>query len=257
MNKANDPGDRGGPIAIRGDVKLGVELTGSEREASLRRGGDGRVARFNGGYLRVGSTGDGRMALHGKEMTLCVRLQDPHGDGNAFLFGKDESTDSYANVLYRQNGYLRYLWQTEPLARRVLVQADKRAGYGFNGESNDQHALALYRPGEFAVSTLTLDPTGTVTLFHNGLKRCGKIDVQRQNVGDALFRVGAKHDGLEMLDGDVAEILVYDRVLSEQERILVEASLQQKWGLGRSAQPRRRAGSRRPKGWFCTWMPMT
>ena len=138
MNKANDPGDRGGPIAIRGDVKLGVELTGSEREASLRRGGDGRVARFNGGYLRVGSTGDGRMALHGKEMTLCVRLQDPHGDGNAFLFGKDESTDSYANVLYRQNGYLRYLWQTEPLARRVLGAADKRAGYGFNGESNDR-----------------------------------------------------------------------------------------------------------------------
>ena len=44
-----------GPLAIEGNVKLGVELAGAERKASLRRGGDGRVAQFDGGYLRRGS----------------------------------------------------------------------------------------------------------------------------------------------------------------------------------------------------------
>jgi hypothetical protein len=120
MNRADDPADRGGPIAIQGDVELGVALTGPERAASLRHGGDGRVARFHGGYLRLGTAGDRQTTLQGKEMTLSIRMQASPDDGPAFLISKAESADPFANLLYRQGGHLRYLWQTEPLARRVV-----------------------------------------------------------------------------------------------------------------------------------------
>ncbi len=42
-----DAGDEG-QLAVRGSVELGVELAGRERDASSRRGGDGRVATFAG-----------------------------------------------------------------------------------------------------------------------------------------------------------------------------------------------------------------
>ena len=104
--------------------------------------------------------------------------------------------------------------------------------YGFNGESNDQHHLSPYQPGEFAVSTLSLNAEGLVTLFHNGQKKTGTIDLAKQNIGDAVFRVGAKHDDCEFLEGAIAEILVYDRVLADAERAAIESGLRLKWGLG-------------------------
>ncbi len=132
-------------------------------------------------------------------------------------------------MLYGRDGRLRYVWRTESAARRVLGISG--GTYGFNGESNDQHHLAPYEPGELAVSILTVDGAGEVTLFHNGRKSSGRIDAEKQNVGGALFRVGAKHDDSEFLEGDIAEILVYDRVVSEAECAAIERCLRRKWGL--------------------------
>ena len=216
-------------LAVHGKVTLGVELQGAEREASLRRGGDGRVARFEGGYLRAGAAGNRPVSLTGKEMTLCIRLQDPSGRWDAPLFARDDKDDKYGNMLYGRDGRLHYVWRTEPAERRVLGLS---GAYGFNGEFNDQHSLSPYQPGEFAVSTLTLDDAGVVTLFHNGRRSSGKIDPGKQGVGGALFRVGAKHDNREFLEGDIAEIVVYDRVVSEPERTAIEGYLAKKWGLG-------------------------
>ena len=231
MGADKDSAGPGGPLFIKGNVKLGVELTGADREASLRRGGDGRVARFDGGYLRAGAS---PLAVTGKEMTLCVRLKDPTGRWDAPLFSKDQPNDPYGNILYGANGQLHYTWRTEPLECRARVMSRSGGPYGFNGESNDQHGLAIYQVGQFALTTLTLDETGLVTLWHNGHKNAGMIDAQRLNVGNALFRVGAKHDESERLDGDIAEILVYDRVVSQEERLRLEGCLLAKWGIGKT-----------------------
>jgi len=45
------------------------------------------------------------------------------------------------------------------------------------------------------------------------------------------FRVGARYDGAEALDGFVAEVLVYDSALSTADREAVEAYLADKWGI--------------------------
>jgi sucrose-6-phosphate hydrolase SacC (GH32 family) len=59
-------------LEIQGDgIEVGVALTGAEKEASLARGGDGRVAKFEGnGWLSSAATLSATPA-----MTFCVRVQ--------------------------------------------------------------------------------------------------------------------------------------------------------------------------------------
>jgi hypothetical protein len=225
------PGEAQSALAFEGKVQTGMELTGPERQASQRRGGAGRAARFEGGWVRVGLPGGKLLSIRGKEMTLYARLQDSAGEWTAPLFARDDPADPYGTILYGRDGQLHYLWRTAPLTQPGGAPA--AAGrYGFNGECNDQHHLAAYAAGAFAVSTLTLDETGTATLFHNGRWFSGPIDKTRQNTGDGLVRIGAKHTGEEFLEGDIAEIIVYDRVVSEPERLLIEGGLRSKWGRG-------------------------
>lgn len=236
MNGGADRTGARGTLAVEGAVRLAVELGGVEREASLRRGGDARVARFDGGYLRAAFPPGRPAEIGGQALTLYVRLQDPTGQWAAPLVAKDDPRDPYGTILYGADQALHYVWRTEPLERRVLGMAGTTARYGFNGESNDQHDLAAYQPGAFAVSILTLDETGLVTVWHNGHKTSGPIDPRRQNIGAALFRVGAKHNDVEFLEGDLAEILVYDRVVTDQERAEIDRALKEKWGLGRPVE---------------------
>jgi len=64
-------------LAVHGAVELGVALTGAEREASLQRGGDGRAARFAGGYL--GLANDAQFVLGQGPCAVAIRLRDPDG----------------------------------------------------------------------------------------------------------------------------------------------------------------------------------
>ncbi|MCX6898844.1 MAG: GH32 C-terminal domain-containing protein [Verrucomicrobia bacterium] len=66
-------------LKVHGDVKLGVELKGAERDASLARGGDGKAAEFAGGWLDASQGGDGRLNLKGNAMTMLLRLRNPSG----------------------------------------------------------------------------------------------------------------------------------------------------------------------------------
>ena len=102
-------------VAVHGDVALGVPLEGAEREASLARGGDGRVARVSGGWISVG---DDALKLAGPEMTLCMRLNDTSKAWDAPLFAKDDQEDVYGTILSAGEGQLRYVWRTTPAAGR-------------------------------------------------------------------------------------------------------------------------------------------
>jgi beta-fructofuranosidase len=98
MDSTGDSSDQGGTLSVNGEVRLGVELTGAERDASLARGGDGSVAEFAGGYLSVDERTDTRLELPGSEMSICMRLQDPSGLWNSPLLGKfggDEHASYY------------------------------------------------------------------------------------------------------------------------------------------------------------------
>jgi hypothetical protein len=64
-------------VRAHGNVVLGVQLTGEELAASLARGGDGRVAQFDGGYLELAH--DAELAIEPRQWTIAIRLRDPLG----------------------------------------------------------------------------------------------------------------------------------------------------------------------------------
>jgi hypothetical protein len=65
MADARDSVGNRAVLTLHGKVELGVELTSAEREASLRRGGDGRVAQFEGGWLVATKGGNEALNLSG------------------------------------------------------------------------------------------------------------------------------------------------------------------------------------------------
>ncbi|MFA7006690.1 MAG: LamG-like jellyroll fold domain-containing protein, partial [Verrucomicrobiia bacterium] len=71
--------DAGATHALQphGKVTFGVELEGAERAASLARGGDGKAARFEGGYLALAD--DAQLKINPKQWTIAIRMRDPQG----------------------------------------------------------------------------------------------------------------------------------------------------------------------------------
>jgi sucrose-6-phosphate hydrolase SacC (GH32 family) len=109
---------------------------------------------------------------------------------------------------------------------------ERKLMYGFNGENNDLHNLRECKAGEWVCSTVRMADDGRVVAMDQRGKAAGSLDVKRQNVGADCFRIGAKADGTEFLDGDIAEVVVYNRALSDEEATNVVAGLQAKWKLG-------------------------
>jgi beta-fructofuranosidase len=113
------------------------------------------------------------------------------------------------------------------------------SSYGFNGQNNDEHGLVEYRGGLWNLSVLTVDDSGVVRLWHNdsrgGTGARGQISRTVQNTGARMFRLGSKiTSGDECLQGDVAEVLVYDRVLRFAEVQGVNGYLGEKWAIGKA-----------------------
>ncbi|MDB6150954.1 MAG: sacC [Chthoniobacter sp.] len=97
--------------------------------------------------------------------------------------------------------------------------------YGFNGESNDAHDLQEWKPGEWNSSVVRLFPDGRVAVADQANRSVGQINIERQNLGAGSFQVGAKADGSEFLNGEIASVMVYDRPLSDEETSTLVGSL--------------------------------
>ncbi len=125
----------------------------------------------------------------------------------------------------------------EPDNRWVMIlygpaDEDRRQfRYGFNGEDNDAHDLRDFKPDQWTCSSIRLFHDGRVIAADSHGQSRGQIDINRQDLGADVFCVGAKADRSEFFDGDIAEILVYNRPLSEEETENTLAVLQSKRGL--------------------------
>ena len=73
MSNLEDSTNNKNVLKVCGDVTVGVRLVDSEREESLVRGGDGKIARFNGGWLQAGGIND-ILDFQGKEVTFHLRV---------------------------------------------------------------------------------------------------------------------------------------------------------------------------------------
>jgi hypothetical protein len=117
--------------------------------------------------------------------------------------------------------------------RAALLTVRER--YGFNGESNDAHDMAPVAPNQWTLSILTINEKGIVRLNHNGVTAKARYDAGSYALDATRLRVGAKASTSgERLIGAIAEIMLFDRVLDEDEISRLEADLIRKHGIARS-----------------------
>jgi len=225
-------------LKVHGDVETGIKLNGPDRTASLVRGGDGYVAQFLGGYLTTIS--ENPIQLTGKNASICLRLRDTSRQWNTGLLATDNPQDRLANLIYANHTDLFYRWRTTPAWERVKgIQAptvdyttrETYGTYGFNGERNDAHDLLAYKAGQWTCSVVRLYEDGTVIVSDQNGQAEKNIDIKLQNICDDAFYIGSKSGTSEFLNGQVAEILVYDRPLTEDETKKLISGLLSRWNF--------------------------
>ncbi len=123
-----DSADGRSPLKLQGAAKVGIELQGADRDASLARGGDGKAAEIAGGWFDAGQGGDGRLNLKGSAMTLLVRLRNPSNTwGSGELFCKHGGHDKLVYNLFINSGRLGFEFGAEGragLAGQVAIAVE-------------------------------------------------------------------------------------------------------------------------------------
>lgn len=115
--------DAGGsiPLQIHGKAKLGVELEGEDRKASLALGGDGRVAELKGGYLALKD--DAALRINPKQWTITIRMKDPSGLWDYPILGSYGSDKTVSIALRALDG------RTKPMFDRNHIGGWHRTIY--------------------------------------------------------------------------------------------------------------------------------
>ena len=118
-------------------------------------------------------------------------------------------------------------------ARAALHTRDSGT-YGFCGERNDALYLGQYVTNVWNLSGLEYSGLVTNNLYldADGAVTVASISHTKENVGVAGLRVGGKVMGGETLQGDLAEVLLFNRLLTAAERYNVLYYLEQKWQIG-------------------------
>jgi len=159
--------------------------------------------------------------------------------GPAVLTANDDDYVYYAVWKPHKNAVMAVYEQGQGTNSRSSALA-VNAKYGFNGQNNDDHDIVPYDPNVWRVTDMMIDTappvpaaTPNVYLTDNDTDYTGRTgNPDNLNVGTQGAIVGAKLQNRgEKFDGEIAEIMVYDRLLSGPERQSVRDYLDGKWGL--------------------------
>lgn len=205
-------------LNVHGGVEMGAALDGSERKASLARGGDGAVARFKGGWLTLDQGLDFSGA---KKMTFLIRMRDPLGRWDTPILARNGEHSALGTFLYGTDGRLEYTWRTTPLRERVAPDFDIE---GFSQDARD----GVLRIG---VPAKLIDPTA----WHDVLVRFNEahlemfvdgvlVDEEWPHGGLCDFRAplvigaGYVNGGLKGgFTGEIDHLAFWDRALGDDE----------------------------------------
>ena len=221
----------------------------------MKRGGDGLVAEFNGGYF----VADSEVKVTGKQMTLLMRARDPSGKWRGALLARRAADDPHTNLLYgsqldlKKLGFresarmkdgrsIEFLWRTGPLAEQVIPEFlssrednPYRLGKGYDTWTK-QVAPELYPDLlagvlKVAVPVELIGPDGwhdvlirfngpKLELFLDGVLVDQEFPHGELRHFESPFLIGAGiHDGVVTFDfrGQIDHLAIWDRTLSDSE----------------------------------------
>ncbi len=184
-------------------------------------------------------------ALHGKNvLTFGGATDNDFLTGAAVVAGGDDTYSVYAVWKPRVNQVQVVVEQAaDPVAssaRASLLHANTT--YGFNGQGNDRHNLVpvtadAWRSTAMAINndiTIGRSSVHNVRITDNGELYSGRTaNPGSLNVGNSGVRVGGKlATGTERFDGDLAEIVIFNRdLMGTTAHYQMLHYLDTKWGL--------------------------
>ena len=151
-----------------------------------------------------------------------------------------EGDDDYEYVFvwrpHISSGGQRVFEQTAPgVVSRTAALLAWDNHYGLNGEGNDRHDLVPFAANAWILTDMKVDNAlnpGNVNIKHNGVGYVGTTgNPGALNVGAVNCQIGRKWNNGEFLNGDIAEMIIYKRALTGEERNQVGYYLQQKYGF--------------------------
>jgi beta-fructofuranosidase len=254
-------------VSVHGNIQLGVELNDSEHEASLIRGGDGKVANFEGGYLIAGNEVEEALQLKGDKLTICIRLRDTAGRWDTPLFSRMTPDDPYGKILYSSPlnkshiGYphieriktgnsIEFLWRTTPIKERVrpeyLTQENSSSTFGWHTKWEAENIPS--RKGDFNNGLLHLNaPIDLIGEddWHDIIVRFDRENLEMFIDGVLIdeewphgnlfnfkgpFLIGAGYeDGMLLsgFEGQIDHVALWDRALRDDEIVLLSGGAEE------------------------------
>ncbi|MEM0970391.1 MAG: LamG-like jellyroll fold domain-containing protein, partial [Verrucomicrobiota bacterium] len=163
-------------------------------------------------------------------------------NGNAFLQRKavlNRGDDTFTFVAlfspHRLAGKQRICDQAQRGRGRRAALRLVNSSLQFSGDGNDTKPSGTMKVKEWQLVTLVVngEPKDNVIRVHNSFPpRTDTIDIKKMDVGTQGFRLGRNVRGeSEAFQGEIAELEVYDRVLSSEQLTARLSLLQDKWGL--------------------------
>ena len=243
-------------LAIKGQVAMGMDLSGPRRQASIKRGGDGKVASFKGGYIVAAKEAAEPLRVTGDEMTFCIRVCDQTGRWDVPLFARHAPEDEHGRLLYpaslnmnlisaphwkriTKGKSIEFLWRTTPLKERVRADYFDQTTLSLLKWHTDWEAEhAPHRKGDLLNGLLRLNaPTELIgaSTWHDIIVRFKreKLDLFVDGVlldeewphgnlhlFQGPFLIGAGLAAGELLsgfDGQIDHVALWKRALSDDE----------------------------------------
>ncbi len=209
---ATDARSSNSRLALHGGVRLGVPLTGEDKTASLKRGDDGIVGSFDGGWLDAGQGPDGKLNLTGSALTIAMRLRDASARWDRPLFGKGGG-------------------QTREVYRLFSSDFDDSLGMALAGEIGSDEIGGMHR---VEASVAAIGPTdwhdvllrfdgNTLELFVDGALRDDEVAVGSLRAGNrepCLIGAGIETENGRVragFDGLVDYVALWNRALTDAE----------------------------------------
>lgn len=182
---------------------------------------------------------------------------DDYLSGSAVLAAGDD-TYTYFVVWFPHDNKTQTIYDQADAeftySRRAALLATGKNTYGFNGYYNDAHELVPYTADTWRLTAMEIDNATSPNIhisdngsdLYSGTTTSWRgFEPSDLDVGAGGIRVGAKMKyGIECFDGEIAEIIVFDRLLSDGSVDPIDNEyndmlyyLDQKWGLGNGISP--------------------
>ncbi|MDD4518459.1 MAG: hypothetical protein PHH90_08200 [Limnochordia bacterium] len=209
----------------------GIVATGSLVETWMDKSGYGNHAIASLGsditFVENQATGCNAVRFTGSDSSLMVHHSDQLNADSAFTAFVVFSYDSGFRIAQKKNGYgassdAWFLSPQQGLSISGVWYDDKKNGWLFEPSTDSLHLMSCTFNGQ----------EKTVSIYGNGQLLVTIEGVQPQEANEDPLYIGRRNASTGgNLAGDIAEIIIYNATLSEEQRVSIEDYLMTKYGL--------------------------